>query len=193
MAKKSSGATAAGKPAAAESKPGGGAIGGQEPVAAPPPARGKTPWDKFSVTVETVVRWRDLDAYNHVNNSVYLNYFEEGRIAYYFKLAEIAGIPADNHEIFDGFSTVLANTNIEFKGQGRLHETLVIGISYTAIRKIFLEAEYGIFNKQTGQLLARGTSLQVAVDLKSSKPVRVSQQFVDYAKKLEGDRLAVVG
>lgn len=152
----------------------------------------KAPWSRFPVTVETVVRWRDLDAYNHVNNSVYLNYFEEGRIAYYFKLAELAGIPANNHEIFDGFSTVLANTNIDFKGQGRLHETLVIGIRYTAIRKIFLEAEYGIFNKETGQLLARGTSVQVSVDLKSSKPVRVSEDFTALAQKLEGERLVVV-
>jgi acyl-CoA thioester hydrolase len=150
------------------------------------------PWKSFSVLVETVVRWRDLDAYNHVNNSVYLNYFEEGRIAYYFKLAELAGVPADSAEVFDGFSTVLASTNIEFKGQGRLHETLVIGIRYTAIRKIFLEAEYGIFNKATGQLLARGTSMQVAVNLKTSKPVRVSEEFTAMAKKLEGERLVVV-
>lgn len=150
------------------------------------------PWKSFSVLVETVVRWRDLDAYNHVNNSVYLNYFEEGRIAYYFKLAELAGVPADSAEVFDGFSTVLAGTNIEFKGQGRLHETLVIGIRYTAIRKIFLEAEYGIFNKATGQLLARGTSMQVAVNLKTSKPVRVSEEFTAMAKKLEGERLVVV-
>ncbi len=150
------------------------------------------PWKDFSVLVETVVRWRDLDAYNHVNNSVYLNYFEEGRIAYYFKLAELAGIAAENAEVFDGFSTVLANTNIEFKGQGRLHETLVIGIRYTAIRKIFLEAEYGIFNKANGQLLARGTSTQVAVNLKTSKPVRVSAEFTAMARKLEGERLVVV-
>jgi len=150
------------------------------------------PWKDFSVVVETVVRWRDLDAYNHVNNSVYLNYFEEGRIAYYFRLAELAGVPAENAEMFEGFSTVLANTNIEFKGQGRLHETLMIGIRYTAIRKIFLEAEYGIFNKANGQLLARGTSTQVAVNLKTNKPVRVSAEFTAMAQKLEGDRLVVV-
>jgi acyl-CoA thioester hydrolase len=155
-------------------------------------AEKQKPWEKFSVTIETVVRWRDLDAYNHVNNSVYLNYFEEGRIAYYFRLAELAGLPADNPEIFDGFSTVLANTNIEFKGQGRLHETLVIGIRYTAIRKIFLEAEYGIYNKATGQLLARGSSTQVAIDLRTNKPVRVHASFTELARKLEGDRLVVV-
>jgi acyl-CoA thioester hydrolase len=32
----------------------------------------------FSTTLE--VRWRDLDAYNHVNNSVYLTYLEEARL-----------------------------------------------------------------------------------------------------------------
>lgn len=151
------------------------------------------PWSHFSVTVETVVRWRDLDAYNHVNNSVYLNYFEEGRIAYYFKMAELGGLPVEeNHEIFDNFSTVLAGTNIEFKGQGRLHDTIVIGIRYTSIRKIFLEAEYAVYNKKTEQLLAKGTSTQVAVDLKKGKPVRVSKEFTALAQKLEGERLVVV-
>lgn len=150
------------------------------------------PWSDFSVTVETVVRWRDLDAYNHVNNSVYLNYFEEGRMAYYYKIAELAGVAPENQEIFDGFATVLANTNIEFKGQGKLHETLVIGIRYTAIRKFFMEAVYGIYHKSTGALLARGTSTQVAVDKAAMKPVRVSAEFIKFARMLEGERLIVV-
>ncbi|HMY12213.1 MAG: acyl-CoA thioesterase [Leptospiraceae bacterium] len=150
------------------------------------------PWDKYSVTVETVVRWRDLDAYNHVNNSVYLNYFEEGRMAYYYRIAELAGVSPENKEIFDGFATVLAKTDVEFKGQGRLHETLVIGIRYTAIRKIFLDAEYGIFNKSDGQLLARGHSTQVSVEKEAMRPMRVHPDFIRYAQQIEGDALTVV-
>lgn len=150
------------------------------------------PWDKFSVTVETVVRWRDLDAYNHVNNSVYLNYFEEGRMAYYYKVAELAGVSPDNQEIFDGFATVLAKTDVEFKGQGKLHETLVIGIRYTAIRKIFMEAEYGIFVKATGQLLAKGNSTQVSVGKEKMRPTRVHPDFIRLARQIEGDALVVV-
>ncbi|MCS6971767.1 MAG: acyl-CoA thioesterase [Turneriella sp.] len=149
-------------------------------------------WERFTVTTETVVRWRDLDAYNHVNNSVYLNYFEEARIAYYFRLAEIAGVAKTKHEIFEGFSTVLASTSIDFRGQGRLHDTLVIGIRYTAIRKIFLDAEYGVFNKTTKALLARGKSTQVAMDLQTNKPMRVSEQFIRAAQQLEGEKLKVI-
>jgi acyl-CoA thioester hydrolase len=32
-----------------------------------------------SVTVGITVRWADMDAYEHVNNAVYLNYLEEAR------------------------------------------------------------------------------------------------------------------
>jgi acyl-CoA thioester hydrolase len=28
------------------------------------------------------IRWRDVDAYGHVNNAVYLNYLEEARDAW---------------------------------------------------------------------------------------------------------------
>lgn len=152
----------------------------------------REPWSEFSVLVETVVRWRDLDSYNHINNSVYLNYFEEGRIEYLYRIAAMAGVKATDHNRFDGFSSTLTKTEIDFKGQGFLHETLVIGIRYTAIRKIFMEAEYGIFVKADRRLLARGKSVQVAIDSKAFKPVRVSEKFIEYAKQLEGDRLVVV-
>jgi acyl-CoA thioester hydrolase len=152
----------------------------------------KNPWDDYAVVVETVVRWRDLDSYNHVNNSVYLNYFEEGRIAYLFKIAEMAGISPDSRNRFEGFSSTLTKTEIDFRGQGFLHDTIVIGTRYTSIRKIFMEAEYGIFSKSDGRLLARGKSVQVAIDGADFKPVRVSDKFIEYARRLEGDRLQVL-
>lgn len=163
------------------------------------------PWHDFAVTVETVVRWRDLDSYNHINNSVYLNYFEEGRIAYIYKIAELAGLKPDTSNTaaggqqtagaaLAGFSSTLTKTEIEYKGQGFLHETIVIGIRYTAVRKIFMEAEYGIWVKDDKRLLARGKSVQVAIGGtgKNFKPARVSEKFIEFAQKLEGDRLVVV-
>ena len=38
--------------------------------------------EKKKVNLSLVVRFRDLDALGHVNNSVYLTYFEEGRIEF---------------------------------------------------------------------------------------------------------------
>lgn len=33
-------------------------------------------------TTEVTVRWGDMDAYNHVNNAVYMRYLEESRLAW---------------------------------------------------------------------------------------------------------------
>ncbi|MCU0756965.1 MAG: acyl-CoA thioesterase [Xanthomonadales bacterium] len=36
--------------------------------------------------VRIATRWRDLDTYNHVNNSLFLTYLEEARIAWFHSL-----------------------------------------------------------------------------------------------------------
>ncbi|MEA2556113.1 MAG: acyl-CoA thioester hydrolase [Actinomycetota bacterium] len=53
------------------------------------------------------IRWRDMDAYGHVNNGVYLNYLEEAR----------DGLAA---ELFGGQASwdfVLAHVEIDFRSQ----------------------------------------------------------------------------
>jgi acyl-CoA thioester hydrolase len=34
------------------------------------------------------VRWRDLDAFNHVNNASYLGYIEEARVRWFHSLSD---------------------------------------------------------------------------------------------------------
>ena len=38
-------------------------------------------------SVELEVRWRDLDAFNHVNNASYLGYIEEARVRWFKSLS----------------------------------------------------------------------------------------------------------
>jgi acyl-CoA thioester hydrolase len=52
------------------------------------------------------IRWRDLDAYGHVNNAVYLNYLEEARDAW---AQAVLG------ELTDTWDFVLARVAIDFK------------------------------------------------------------------------------
>jgi acyl-CoA thioester hydrolase len=57
--------------------------------------------------VQITIRWRDMDAYGHVNNGVYLNYLEEARD----RLAE---------ELFGAQASwdfVLAHVGIDFRNQ----------------------------------------------------------------------------
>jgi acyl-CoA thioester hydrolase len=52
------------------------------------------------------IRWRDLDAYGHVNNAVYLNYLEEARDAW---------VQAVLGKVGDTWDFVLARVAIDFK------------------------------------------------------------------------------
>jgi acyl-CoA thioester hydrolase len=52
------------------------------------------------------IRWRDMDAYGHVNNAVYLTYLEEARDAW---VQEVLG------KITDTWHFVLARVAVDFK------------------------------------------------------------------------------
>ena len=54
------------------------------------------------------IRWRDMDAYGHVNNAVYLNYLEDCRDAWAQKV--LGGVA-------DTWDFVLAHVGIDYRSQ----------------------------------------------------------------------------
>lgn len=63
------------------------------------------------------LRWRDMDAYGHVNNAVYLNYLEEARDAW---AQEVLG------KVTDTWDFVLARVAIDFKQELKQDDGAVI-------------------------------------------------------------------
>lgn len=63
------------------------------------------------------LRWRDMDAYGHVNNAVYLNYLEEARDAW---VQEVLG------KVTDTWDFVLARVAIDFKQELKQEDGAVI-------------------------------------------------------------------
>jgi len=53
------------------------------------------------------IRWGDMDAMAHVNNTLYLRYFEESRVSW----AEMIGLPLRN----DRVGMILAKASVTFK------------------------------------------------------------------------------
>jgi acyl-CoA thioester hydrolase len=68
--------------------------------------------NKPPVVVRIAIRYRDLDPYGHVNNTVYLGFFEDIRIAYWRALADLAGL--ENLEAGDvpGARYMVAETTV---------------------------------------------------------------------------------
>ena len=63
--------------------------------------------DSYPVHLEIPVAWGDMDAFGHVNNTVYFRWFESGRMA----LFERIGIGSERPE---RVGPILASTSCEF-------------------------------------------------------------------------------
>jgi acyl-CoA thioester hydrolase len=77
------------------------------------------------------IRWRDVDAYGHVNNAVYLNYLEEARDAW---VTEVLG------PVTETWDFVLARVAIDYERELRQDDGAVIvrcaleGIGRSSVR-----------------------------------------------------------
>jgi acyl-CoA thioester hydrolase len=63
------------------------------------------------------IRWRDMDAYGHVNNGVYLNFLEEARDRW---IEQVLG------EVADTWDFVLARVAIDFRSELRQDDGEVV-------------------------------------------------------------------
>jgi acyl-CoA thioester hydrolase len=65
--------------------------------------------ERWPVEVQLVVQWGDMDAFQHVNNTVFLRWFESARIAYFEKV----GMPTGAGTTAPG--PILARATVDFR------------------------------------------------------------------------------
>ena len=124
--------------------------------------------DGFRFKTEVRVRFRDLDAMNHVNNAVYLTYFEIARLAFW---TEVTGVD-DMRER----GLILAEQTCTYRSPARHNELLDIWIKPTAMRRSSFVYRYRITERASGRLIATGRSVQVAYDYTTEHSVPLSAE-----------------
>ena len=77
--------------------------------------------ETYPVVIEIPVRWGDMDAFNHVNNVMYFQYFESARIAYFDRI-QVMGHFKDT-----GIGPILAATQCRFRFPVTYPDTLDVG------------------------------------------------------------------
>jgi acyl-CoA thioester hydrolase len=132
------------------------------------------PVSDFAHTVSVTVRWRDLDAFGHVNNAVYASYLEMARTAFW-------------HEHFgcrDPFDIpfVIAHMEIDFKRALKLFDQVHVGIRPSAIGRTSFDLEYGVFSGDI--LCAAALTRQVCVRHSSGRPTRVPEGLAEALRPL---------
>jgi acyl-CoA thioester hydrolase len=116
-------------------------------------------------TVEVAVRFRDLDARGHVNNAVYLTYFEIARLAMWTKLT--GTLDLQEREM------IVAEITCTYKSPALYNELLAVNIVPVAIRRSSFILRYRITERASGRLIATGRGAHVAYDYSANRSTPV--------------------
>ena len=125
--------------------------------------------DDFLLQHEMSTRWKDLDAFGHVNNAVFLSYIEDARILF-FKRWNIN---------YNKRSLIVASVKIDYLRQVEHPSQLIIGQRISRIGKTSFDIHSVIFDKKTLEQVCESTIISVAFNFEIQKSVPVYQDIID--------------
>jgi acyl-CoA thioester hydrolase len=142
--------------------------------------------DPVPVKLAIQIRWRDLDALGHVNNAVYLTYFELARLAYVRALLG-DDTPRDPHTLLPvDFQFILAEVTCHYRSPATLTDQLAATIWASQVGRKSFVFEYRISDEVTGRLVAEGCSTQVWYDYAAGESRTVPTQIVTRMEEMQG-------
>ncbi len=125
-------------------------------------------WENGWFVVPWQVIFRDVDAFGHVNNAVYLSYFEWARAQMWFELSGAEGKPTDI-----GF--IVARAEIDFIAQIGM-EAIEIRVRVGEMRSTSFDTHYEI-RLAGGKLAATGKVVVVLFDWKEQRKTPISDEL----------------
>jgi acyl-CoA thioester hydrolase len=121
------------------------------------------------VHIERVpVRWGDLDAMGHVNNTVYFRYMEQARIAWVDALAPKGDAWRDT-------GIVIVSTSCNFRRAIGYPGTVEVRVYAGTPGGSSMETHYELRVDADAELSADGAAVVVFIDMATQKPRRIPQ------------------
>ena len=109
------------------------------------------------------LRWRDLDAFNHVNNANFLTYLEEARIRWFETL---------EHEwVNDVMAPLLAAVQINYRMPIPYPADVVVELYADRVGNTSATIGHRIVSSDRGTLYADGHVVMVWIDRASGRPI----------------------
>lgn len=132
------------------------------------------------VVVQTPVHWGAMDAFQHVNNTVYFRYFEDARLAYFAKVGMIDYMEA--HQV----GPILASTQCRFKMPLRYPDVVHVGARVVRIGEDRFDMAYVVASERREKIAAEGGGLIVSYDYEAGRKVSLPAPWRDAIEALDG-------
>jgi len=112
------------------------------------------------------IRWGDMDAMGHVNNTTYFRYMEQARISWFDALVPEA-------EAWKEIGVVIANASCTYKRAMVYPGTVEVKLYVGAPSGSSVPTFYEMHIEGDERLYADGAAMVVFIDLVKQKPVRI--------------------
>lgn len=121
-----------------------------------------------AVTITLPVLWSDMDALGHVNNARFFTWFESARIELFERIGVVTHGPLT-------VGPILATTTCDFLQPVLFPASVRVSARVSRVGETSLTMEYEIRDAANDTHYARGSSVAVLVDYRSSEKVRVPE------------------
>ena len=119
------------------------------------------------------VIWNDMDAFQHVNNTVYFRYFEDARWEFFNRIG------VNEYKAKHNIGPILAATNCDFKLPLTFPDRVHIGARYTVPSPKKINMEYAVYSEKLDGIAAEGESLLVYYDYSQSRSCEIPSDVLD--------------
>ncbi len=125
---------------------------------------------RWPVEVEVPVAWGDMDAFAHVNNTVYFRWFETARIAYFEKIG------LNERMKKTGVGPILARTSCDYEKPLTFPDAIRTCARVSKQGNTSFVMEYRVVSTSQGDA-ARGEGVIVLVDYKKGGKVALDDEL----------------
>ncbi len=133
--------------------------------------------EDYPFQLNCTVRWGDMDAHGHVNNTVYFRYFENARVQIFEELLKKRGSSK--------IGPVLAYMNCHFVKPISFPDQVVVGTKVKTMGRTSVILEHLIQSENAG-IAAHGESVIVIYDFAAKR--KIAMPFDLKAKLLHGGK-----
>jgi acyl-CoA thioester hydrolase len=131
---------------------------------------------EYPAVIEVPVAWGEMDALQHLNNTVYFRYFESVRMAY-FTLIGFWRYTSDS-----GIGPILASTKCRFRIPLTYPDTVSVGARVPTIDEDRFLMQYIVVSHTHQKVAAEGEGMIVSFDYNEQKktklPTEIRQRIV---------------
>ena len=133
----------------------------------------------FPVIIEIPVQWGEMDAYGHVNNTVFFRYFESARMEY----LERCGLVESFHQ--DRIGAILHSTQARFRQPLFYPDTVQVGARAIDIKADRFTMSYTVVSLRHNVVVCEGSGIIVSFDYREGRKVALPGQVLAQIRKTE--------